>query len=181
MTKKHFSYDSEKAGKLVLIWTVPFSAIIIILFYFLWHNKIKFSDILNNIQDHIFIFIFLFLGSIFLHELLHAVAYLIFDKCKFKEISFGFSKHFLSPYCHYSGRVKLWKYRIALLMPGFVMGIIPIIISFSIGNFYLLIYGLIFTLGAFGDFYILYKIRKQKSSIYVKDSPNMMGCILEEN
>lgn len=181
MTERQFSYDSQKAGRLVLIWTVPFASVIIIIFNFLWKDKVVYSAVINNIQDNIFVAIFVFFISVIIHELIHAVAYLIFDKGNFKRISFGFSKIFYSPYCHYSGSVKLWKYRIALILPGLVLGILPIIFAFAAGNFYLLVYGIIFTLGAFGDFYILYQLRSQKSTTYVKDHPNMMGCILEEN
>jgi hypothetical protein len=179
MPEIEISYDSKKAGRLILVWAFPFSSILIFLFYFLWNHKISFAEELNILQANLFISISIFIISVVLHEALHALAYLIFDKWQFQYLSFGFSKESYSPYCHYSKKVLLWKYKLALLLPGLLLGLIPIILSFIFGNFYLLIYGIVFSLGAFGDFLVLWKLKKIDSGKYVKDHPSMMGCIVE--
>lgn len=179
MSVNEVNYDSQKAGRLVLFWSIPFSSILIFLFYLLWGDIIDFPNTLNVIQDNLYTSILIFIVSVILHEALHALAYLIFDNWMFKYLSFGFSRKLYSPYCHYSKSVLLWKYRLALLFPGIIQGFIPLILSFGLGNFYLLIYGIVFTLGAFGDFFVLWKLRKYNSNTIVKDHPNMMGCILE--
>ncbi len=180
MNKTIIQYDSQKATNLILKWAMPFVAFFIIIFYFLWKKEVDFSNKLNIIQDHILSAIFIFFASVLVHELLHALVYIIFESKNIKAVSFGFSKKTLSPYCHYAKRVKLWKYKISLTIPGLVLGIFPLLISLVIGNFYLLIYGVIFTLGAFGDFYILWKLRKYKYSAYINDNPDKMGCTIEE-
>lgn len=180
MSVNEISYDSQKAGRIVLFWAVPFSASLIFLFYLLWGDNVDFSKTLNIIQDKFYISILVFIISVALHEALHALAYLVFDNWRFKNLSFGFSKKIFSPYCHYSKSVLLWKYRLALVFPGLILGFIPLILSFALGNFYILIYGIVFTLGAFGDFFVLWKLRKYNSMTIVKDHPNMMGCILEK-
>ncbi len=181
MAEKEISYDSNKASRMLLLWALPFSSFFILIFYSFWNQSVNFAEELNVLQEKLFLIIFIFIISIILHELLHAIVYLVLDNWQFKNLSFGFSKNTFSPYCHYSNKVKLWKYKLALTLPGVALGIIPIILSFVMGNFYLLIYGIIFTLGAFGDFYVLWKLRGFNSNNYVIDHPNMMGCIIHEN
>jgi len=179
MSVNEISYDFQKAGRLVLLWSIPLTSSLIFLFYLVWHEELDFSKTLNIIQDKLYLSVLIFIISVVLHEAIHALAYLIFDNWQYKNLSFGLSKNLFSPYCHYSNSVLLWKYRLALLFPGLIMGLIPLIISFIIGNFYLLIYGIVFTLGAFGDFFILWKLRKYNFRTIVKDHPSMMGCIME--
>ena len=181
MDENGLSYNFGKINKLVIIWSIPFSVGIIFLFYLLWSNTVNFAGELNIIQVNFYIPVVLFVISTALHEGLHALAYLVFDNWGFKYLHFGINKNNLNPYCHYSRKLLLWKYIIALLFPGIILGVIPLIIAFIIGNFYLLIYGIVFTLGAIGDFYIVWKLRKYKYNMVVKDHPDMMGCIIEKS
>jgi len=123
------------------------------------------------------IFILLFLG-ILIHELLHALTWMVLQKEGFQQIKFGFNLKALTPYTHYKKAIKMWKYRWGGAVPGLFMGFIPLIISFIIGNASLNFIGFLFTWAALGDVISLWMTRKYNGSQLVQDNPNELGVIV---
>ena len=123
-------------------------------------------------------FIAAFILGSFLHEVLHAVGFLIFGKLKISQVKIGIIWKFITPYAHCRVPLKASVYRIALLLPAVLLGIIPSIVAIIIGKSWLLIYGTIFTVLAGGDILIFWIIKKVKSNELVKDHPEQCGCYI---
>ncbi len=126
-----------------------------------------------------FIIAFVFGG--FLHEILHALGFLIFGKLKISQVKIGIIWKFITPFAHCKIPLKASIYRIALLLPAIILGIVPSIIAIIIGKSWLLIYGTLFTVLAGGDFLILWIMRNVKSNELVKDHPERCGCFIVNN
>jgi hypothetical protein len=125
------------------------------------------------------IFIFLVLGII-VHELLHALTWMVLQKEGFANIKFGFNWQALTPYTHYTKEMQVWKYRLGGIMPGLVMGIAPVIISYVLQNASINFIVFLFVWAATGDIISLWMIRKLKGSQKVKDHPDELGVIVME-
>jgi len=67
-------------------------------------------------------------------------------------------------------------YRIALIMPGIILGILPSVYGIITSNSLILFWGLVFILAAGGDLLVLWLIRKVSIDEYVLDHPKKAGC-----
>ena len=124
-------------------------------------------------------FLFILLGGIIMHELLHGVTWGFFASNGLKSIRFGVKWKYLTPYCHCKEPLKVKHYKLGGAMPLIVMGIIPSIIGLIIGDGGVLSFGIFFTWVAGGDIITLYMLRKLDNNIYVSDHPAKMGFIQE--
>ena len=175
---RELTIESDKANGIAMAFLVPVAVVSGIVFFYLWHDSIDLHHEIMLLKKHTFAGLFILVFFVIIHELLHALAYLFLTKGDFKSISFGIIWKNLTPYCHYSKAISMRQYRIAVALPGLITGIIPLIISMSIGSFSLLVFALLFTLGAMGDFSILWISRKEKSNTMLKDHPDKIGCII---
>ncbi len=178
---RKLTIDSNKANLIGIIWLIPIVILFGLPFYFLWHETIDFHTEIIMLKANIFTILFVLLVFIVVHELLHALAYLILTKGDYKNISFGIIWRNMTPYCHYSKPVSILQYRIAVVLPGIITGVIPLIYAMITGNFSVFAFGIIFLLGAIGDFIILWIIRKEKAETMIKDHPDEIGCIILED
>ncbi len=131
------------------------------------------------LRDIFRISLFIIVGAV-LHELLHAVLWIFFTKKGIKSIRFGITESEFSPYIHCTEPLPVWVYRIGIILPGLVLGIIPAVWAIITGSFWLLMFGFFFSWAASGDFIIFYMIRKLKNNIMVYDHPQKVGCYIEE-
>jgi len=122
----------------------------------------------------------LIIGAV-LHEVLHALSFLIIGRVSAESVKLGFQWRSLTPYAHCKIPVKASLYRISLLMPALVMGIIPWIIALATGNGWLLVYAVIFTIVSGGDILTIWIIRKAKPNQLVQDHPSNCGCWIFED
>ena len=123
-------------------------------------------------------FITAFVMGAFLHEILHAIGFLIFGKLMVKQVQIGIKWKYLTPFAHCMVPLKASVYRIALLLPAIILGIVPSLIAIIIGKSWLLIYGTLFTILAGGDFLVFWIIRKVSSYKLVQDHPERCGCYI---
>lgn len=124
------------------------------------------------------VFILALLFGIVVHEALHAFTWMLLLRKGFKSIKFGFNLHSFSPYTHCTLPMKVWQYKLGGLTPGFLMGIIPILLSFVLSSVLLNFVGFLFLWAASGDIISLFMIRKLDKNSYVLDHPDEMGFIL---
>lgn len=173
---RELTINSSKANLYGLLFAIVFAPIMSLAFYYLWHDSINLLEEIQHLKRNLlWIFVIVLLAMV-LHESLHALAWLALTKGDYKNISFGLIWRNLTPYCHYSKVVTIIQYRIALITPGILTGIIPFIIALSLGSFPILFFALLFTFGAVGDFIILWLIRHEKPSALVQDHPDKIGC-----
>ena len=121
----------------------------------------------------------LIIGAI-LHEVLHALSFHIIGRVSIENVKLGFQWRSLTPYAHCKIPVKASLYRISLLIPALVMGIIPWFIALATGNGWLLVYAVIFTIVSGGDILTIWIIRKAKRNQLVQDHPHNCGCWVYE-
>ncbi len=170
--KEKRTIDIFKASKLALIMFIVPLLVFGMLFYLIWRPKFGFS------YHSILIFILLFIVGIVVHELIHGLFFGLFAKGGFRSIKFGVLWKHLTPYCHCSEPLKLKHYMIGALMPGILMGFIPVVVSLFNGSLMWLILGVVFISAAAGDFMVVWILRKDNIENYVEDHPSEPGCFI---
>ena len=184
------NYRKEKLT-IDLVWANVFGVLILIPigllfglpFYFIWKPQLDIKQYLDSAGPlgaglgFLLIFGILILGIV-LHELIHGIIWAKFAKEGFKSIKFGVLWEMLTPYCHCKEALTVRQYIIGAIAPAIILGIIPAIIAIMTGNLGLLIFGMLFTMAAGGDFLIINLIRKESSSDLVQDHPSEAGCFI---
>jgi len=143
-------------------------------FYYIWGTEQLVLEFRST--SNLLLLLFVFIIGIVLHELIHALSWIVFAKIPLSKIKFGFNVTTLSPYAHCGEAVTAKVYRIALLTPAIILGITPTLISFFTGSIWSFVIGVLFTVTACGDFLIFWLIRKVKNEILVADDPKKAGC-----
>lgn len=121
------------------------------------------------------------LAGIILHELLHGLGWVFFTRNKFRSLRFGFMVREMAPYAHCVEALPVFGYRIGILLPAIVLGVVPALIGIINGSFSSLCYGMLFTWAASGDLIMFWTIRKLKPGTMVMDHPEKLGCIILDN
>lgn len=172
---KDLSISALKAN----LYAIPIVVISIFTFVFPfiliwdWQTFISgFHSIYINLTNFI---IALIMGS-FLHEILHAISFLVFGKAKISQVQIGIKWKYLTPFAHCRIPLKVSTYRISLILPALLLGIFPALLAIITKNSWLLVYGTIFTILAGGDFLVLWIISNVDNNKYVKDHPQRCGC-----
>jgi len=123
----------------------------------------------------LYIIIIYLIGAI-IHEFLHIIPISLYLK-KIKNVfSAGIAPGGVAFYIHCKNPIPLKIYRISLLLPLIVMGIIPLIIGFILINFKIFTIGIIFIWAASGDIYIYYLLKNIESNTKILDHSEKVGC-----
>ncbi|PAF23168.1 hypothetical protein CHH49_01005 [Terribacillus saccharophilus] len=120
----------------------------------------------------------LMLIGIVLHELLHGIGFIVFGRVRYSQVKYGFSWKDGAAYAHCMEPIKVSAYRVSLLLPVIVTGLLPLLISYIVGNGVLLAVSVILTAGGIGDWLIFRSLRKYKASQFVKDHPTKVGYFI---
>lgn len=171
------SLNANKINTKVLLFVIPFLIVFAGPFLLIWP-----VNLINELTEIAIVNIFSTLGILFsgiiLHELIHGLFWSFFNNRGFSSIKFGIMWSSFAPYCHCNKPMKLKYYRIGAMMPGLLLGFIPSIIAIFTGSFALLAFGIIFSIGAGGDFLMIWMLRNEKNNIWVQDHPNKIGCFI---
>jgi len=175
-----FSFTLWKAN----IYSLPIALILFLAawypYKFFWGTEKIFSTFRQT--QSFLLLVLLFVTGIVLHELIHAAVWIMFAKIPMKRIKFGFNLKTLTPFAHCGEPVTAKVYRIALLAPGFCLGVLPFLISLFTGNVWSFVFGMLFLITAVGDFLIYFSMWKVGSDQLVADHPERAGCrIIEES
>jgi len=179
-TNTEITLNQSETNKKILLYIFPI-VLFLALPYLLFWNKIILKYFKIILIEDFYITLLALIGGIIFHELLHGFTWAILSKKGVKSVKFGFSKINLSPYCHCKFPIKLKYYICGGLMPALILGILPSLISWFTGNLALLLFGMVFTIGAGSDLLICWKLRKVNMNSLVQDSPDKTGCYLIEN
>lgn len=113
--------------------------------------------------------------SVIIHELLHGIGYRL-GGASWREIKFGVKQ--LTPYAHCEIPLRLAAYRVAVLLPGLILGVLPAVIGLVWGIWLLTLYGAVMSAAALGDALILWLLRDAPPAAQVLDHPSKVGCEL---
>jgi hypothetical protein len=179
--KKDLSVSMLAANFYSLAFAVPLAAIFILLHFGVWGiNALTLTR--DEIAQRLILFILLVLLGLFLHELIHGLAWAYFGKKSLKTIHYGFNWKVLSPFAHCREPLPVWVYRLGAVLPGIILGLIPALIGIITGFSWIFLYGLIFTVAAGGDLVILWLLRHENSREWVLDHESRAGChLIEQN
>lgn len=172
-----FTVGFARANILALLFAVPVCAVFLLLYVTL-HGT---HSLLAGVQvayEYPVGSLFVFAFGVVVHEALHAAGWSWADGISWRDIHFGFKWSTITPYVHCPVPVTVRSYRFGTALPGVVLGIVPLLVSILLQNGGLLLFGLLFTIAAGGDFLILWLLRKADSRTRVRDHPDLIGCRL---
>jgi hypothetical protein len=127
------------------------------------HSEVEVSGVLWKLPV-VFISFILY---IIVHELLHALAFMLAGDVKRKDLSFGFVRKSAMAYCITNIPVSVKCCRISLLFPFFMICVPIIIYSIAVGDIIALFAGAFFCSGSAGDFWYLRMLRGKDKNFYV--------------
>jgi hypothetical protein len=111
-----------------------------------------------------------------IHELLHALAWMVAGGFRWEQITFGFDRASLSPYTHVATPMTARAYRIGAATPGVLTGALPVLVAWTLGSGPLSLIGALMSVGAVGDLIVLWVIRRVPGDTLVMDHPTNAGC-----
>lgn len=175
---KEYCLDTKKAYFIIFIITLIFAIPMGFIYFSIWN--FNFSSALSisiKLSDIIVGLMVLFVLGI-LHELLHAIGFLIFGKVNWSDIAFGMKWKSLTPFGYCKISVKAIVYIIALILPTIILGVIPLIISLLIKAKFLYLIGAAMIVGGFGDMIVVWMIRNVPKERMLIDHPSKLGCLM---
>jgi hypothetical protein len=176
-TKRELIISATEANLKALVLAIPIILLYGSPFFIIWSDRIK-SGAFWEILDPSIFFLISLVAGIALHEFIHGIFWSLYTKEGFKSIKFGIMWKSLTPYCHCKEPMKIKHYITGAIMPGILLGLIPAIIALFTGDPLLLIYAVIFTIGAGGDLLIIWMLRKEDKNTFAQDHPSKIGCII---
>jgi len=112
------------------------------------------------------------------HEGLHALGWMVAGGGNFSSVKFGFYWKTLTPYAHFTRPITAKAYRVGIVLPGIVVGLLPAVAGYLVPEPSLILFGGFFLGGAAGDVMGLWAARNIPPAALVLDHPSRVGCIL---
>jgi hypothetical protein len=124
--------------------------------------------------------LFAFLASVVVlvvvHEALHGVGLLKYAKVSRRDIRFGFMWRGLVPYCHCKVPISVGAYRRMALLPLWVTGTTTFVLLLLFPADWLGLLAGISVAACVGDVWLVARLRRFSSDLFVQDSPSEIGC-----
>jgi len=163
-----------RANALALVW-LPISAGAALLpFLAVWG-----SDRLAESPPHVpplLPSLGLMAGAVLVHELLHAVGFLVFGRAPRRDVRLGFQSRTLTPFACCRVPVTAIAYRAAGLLPAAVLGGLPVLAAWATGSATLLLWGWLMLALAGGDMAAMWAMRNVPAGALVVDDAARVGC-----
>ncbi len=175
MNKRDLSISMERGNLIALLLAVPIAIVQFLPFALFRQREIVITF------DVLLIVLVGTLISIVIHEILHALTWIVAGRLPRSAVKFGIHRRTLSPYTHLKVPVRVNVYRLGTLMPGFVLGILPYVVALITGHVPLFMLSVLNTLSALGDGIILWLLRRVPPTVQVEDHPNRIGCYVIES
>jgi fatty acid desaturase len=150
---------------------IGFSVVLLgVPFYLIW------KPVLVITWQGALLFSLLFIAGVAMHELIHGIFFGLFAESGFSSVRFGFTREYLTPYCHCNEPLKVKHYSLAALMPALLLGLLPMVVAFFVGSLFWLLFGIVFLSAAAGDLMVVWILRKETSETLVHDHVSEPGC-----
>jgi len=171
---REITFEESKLIVLLLALIIPFYIGGDLLFKSIWEGK---SGLLQ-VNVPTWIKFATVLVAIVVHELIHGLIFAWYAKNGFKAVKFGFSKTMGALYCHCKDPLKMKHYRRAGIAPLIILGIIPLAFAMITGVNWIKTFGLLLTIGGFGDLLLWFKLLKFDRNLMIRDHPEKLGFII---
>mgnify|MGYP006278744029 CR=1 FL=1 len=123
------------------------------------------------------LFIAAFVIGTVLHEALHGVGH-VWGEASWADVRFGMHWEALTPYARCTIPARARSYRLAVALPGLVLGALPLAAGWWTGHWLTTFYGFLMLVAAAGDLLVLWILRGVPSGAWVQDHPLQVGCIV---
>lgn len=114
--------------------------------------------------------------SALLHEAIHVIAMVAVARVRPSSLRFGMRLSEGVLYVHTDEPMTTRSYRVVLMLPALVQGILPAAIGTVFGLGWLVLYGYVMIVSSIGDFAVLQLIRHFDPNVTVRDHPEKVGC-----
>ena len=165
--------DPKKMNQQATIYTIAIGLISIALYYSIWGFTWNLS-----VTAFLKFYVFGFIG-ILIHELIHAIGFIVIGKVKLSDIKFGFILKNMTPYAHCKIPLSMRAYKISILLPVLITGFLPLSIGLATNNLLTVVVSAFLIAGGIGDWIIYRKLRPFSKHAVVSDHPTEIGCIVE--
>jgi hypothetical protein len=122
-----------------------------------------------------------FIVSVALHELVHALGWYLASSMPRPHIKFGINWRVLMPYAHATQPLCARTYRLGVVAPGLLLGALPAIVGLSVGSVTLAMWAAAMLAIAAGDLLVIASLWGVPPIALVKDHPTRVGCEVVED
>lgn len=125
----------------------------------------------------ILLFLLAFVVGVLLHEGLHGLGHM-WGEASWDDVEFGMHWKALTPFARSTVPTRARSYRVAIALPGLILGIGPLAFGLSTGTWLATFYGFLMLVAAAGDFLILWILVGVSGGAWVQDHPRQVGCLV---
>jgi hypothetical protein len=129
-----------------------------------------------NVAAAVF-FLLAFVAGTVLHEALHGLGH-VCGEASWTDVRFGMHWKALTPFARCTIPSRARSYRLAVALPGLVLGVLPLAAGWWTGHWLTTFYGFLMLVAAAGDVLVLWILRGVPSGAWVQDHPEEVGCIV---
>jgi len=174
-SSQEVTFDGSRLTITLLAMIIPFYIIGDRLFHFIWlHKEPTFSLVIPFWMKVLSLVL-----AIVVHELIHGIIFALYAPRGFKSVTFGFNAKIGAFYCHCKEPIRVKHYRRAGIAPLIILGLIPLVFGFVTGVGWFKTFGLLLTIGGFGDLLVFLKLLKYGKNRLILDHPEKLGFILD--
>jgi hypothetical protein len=173
---QEITFDGARLSFILIAMIIPFYILGDRLFQVIWENRAP----LIILSFPWWVKATSILLAVMLHELIHGAVFAMSAPRGFKSVTFGVSLSLGALYCHCRDPLKVKQYRRAGIAPLVILGLLPLIFGLSTGVTWIKTFGLLLTIGGFGDLLIFIKLLKFDKNLVIRDHPEKLGFIIEE-
>ena len=165
----------EKLGK----YNMPF-ILFPAVFLILYQINFGANAFLNAIDDYFnLINIFLiFSFGFFIHELIHFLTWQLASGFPMSEFRVGIRWNSITPVIGCQRPMKVWQFRLGLIAPFVLMGVVPVGIAFYSNNTWLLFSSVTFMAWASADLLTFLQLWKVDRNSFVEMHRSKLGCVV---
>jgi len=176
MTKHDFSMSNLTINLGSLVIALPLFMMLMFIFMAIWgDDRLGYSLIL--FAQYPILFFGVLIGGYLLHQVIHGLTWqwLSGDADTVKYVIRWKS---LAISAEITKTMDIFPFVMGLIMPGLVLGVLPMMMSFIDGSGALLLISLIFVLAASDDWFMLWKLRNVESDAIVENHPTRTGVFV---
>ena len=144
-------------------------------FFHIIVNGLSMPESFTSFLVRLFFLCLAYLAGIVLHEGAHVLGMLIFGRVSWRSIRAGHRIREGVIYVHTAQPMTASAYRKVLLLPAFVVGLLPTILGIAWGDGWLTAFGWLMTISAAGDVAVWRLIRPLDAGQMVQDHPSEVG------
>lgn len=121
-------------------------------------------------------FVLLWIPSVIVHELLHAVGWWIISRVPSNQVRFRVLARYGGAYAYTHHDMTVWSGQVAMLLPAILLGIIPAVAGLILQQPLLLAYGLVMVYAAAGDLFLAWHTLKFPATASFNECIEGMTC-----